>query len=144
MLDMKAGVHLKTAGTTWLEELAGIAAAGGAGLSFAKEIYQESYRRCDELCQPYLAIISIERRQLPSPAAVASWNSEEFVRALEHDPLCESYNPHLRQLLHIGFKVAAATMGRFTDMLKECRSIIEDRVTGNLFERHIRPLFLGK
>jgi hypothetical protein len=144
ILDMKAGVHLKTAGTTWLEELAGIAASGGAGLSFAKEIYQESYRRCDELCQPYLAIINIERPQLPSPAAVASWNSEEFVRALQHDPLCESYNPHLRQLLHIGFKVAAATMGRFTDMLKECRRIVEDRVTGNLFERHIRPLFLEK
>jgi len=31
--------HLKTAGTTWLEELIGLAAAGGDGLVIAKEIY---------------------------------------------------------------------------------------------------------
>ena len=36
-----AGVHLKTAGTTWLEELIGLAEAGGEGLDLAKEIYAE-------------------------------------------------------------------------------------------------------
>ena len=34
-----AGVHIKTAGTTWLEELIGLAEAGGDGLEIAKEIY---------------------------------------------------------------------------------------------------------
>ncbi|HVY71028.1 MAG TPA: tagaturonate epimerase family protein, partial [Verrucomicrobiae bacterium] len=38
----KAGLHLKTAGTTWLEELIGLAEAGGAGLALAKEIYAEA------------------------------------------------------------------------------------------------------
>jgi hypothetical protein len=33
-----AGVHLKTAGTTWLEELIGLAEAGGDGLELAREI----------------------------------------------------------------------------------------------------------
>ena len=32
-----AGVHLKTAGTTWLEELIGLAEAGGGGLDLAKQ-----------------------------------------------------------------------------------------------------------
>jgi hypothetical protein len=34
-----AGLHIKTAGTTWLEELIGLAEAGGDGLEMAKEIY---------------------------------------------------------------------------------------------------------
>jgi hypothetical protein len=35
-----AGVHLKTAGTTWLEELIGLATAGGEGLAIAREVYR--------------------------------------------------------------------------------------------------------
>jgi len=44
-----AGVHLKTAGTTWLEELIGLAEAGGEGLALAKEIYAEAIGHVDEL-----------------------------------------------------------------------------------------------
>ena len=62
---MDTGIHLKTAGTTWLEELSGLAASGGAGLTFAKEIYKESYMRCEALCQPYLAIIDVDKRAAP-------------------------------------------------------------------------------
>jgi hypothetical protein len=138
-----AGLHLKTAGTTWLEELAGLAASGGAGLILAKEIYRESYQRCDDLCKPYLAVIDIDRNQLPPPAQVASWNSEEFLLALHHDLPCRSCNLHLRQLLHVGFKVAAEKGTRFTQMLRECRGPIEENVTRNLYENHIVPLFLG-
>jgi hypothetical protein len=138
-----AGIHLKTAGTTWLEELAGIAASGSRGLAFAKEIYLEAYRRCDDLCKPYLAVISIDRKQLPTPDLVAGWSSEEFVLALHHDVLCKTCNLHLRQLLHVGFKVAAEKGSRFSDMLREARTIIEDNVTSNLYEKHIVPLFMG-
>ena len=138
---MDAGIHLKTAGTTWLEELSGLAASGGAGLLFAKEIYRESYARCEALCQPYLAIIDIDAQQLPDPGVVASWSGEEFVSALRHDPSCKSYNRNLRQLLHIGFKVAAEKKVRFAELVDKFRSTVEDNVTGNLFERHIRPLF---
>ena len=45
-----AGVHLKTAGTTWLEELIGLAAAGDGGLEIAKKVYDGAWRRFDELC----------------------------------------------------------------------------------------------
>jgi hypothetical protein len=141
--NMDAGIHLKTAGTTWLEELAGFAASGGDGLLFAKEIYREAYQRCDDLCKPYLAVINIDKHKLPSPAQVDSWSSEEFVLALHHDLPCESCNLHLRQLLHVGFKVAAEKGTRFAEMVGECRSIIEENVTGNLYDKHIVPLFMG-
>ncbi|HRS97472.1 MAG TPA: tagaturonate epimerase family protein, partial [Smithella sp.] len=42
------GLHLKTAGTTWLEEIVGLADAGGDGLAMAKEIYRAAYSRFDE------------------------------------------------------------------------------------------------
>jgi hypothetical protein len=139
--SLNTGIHLKTAGTTWLEELSGLAACGGPGLSFAKEIYLESYVRCEDLCQPYRAIIDIDPRKLPTPELVKSWGPEEFVSALQHEESCRSYNSHLRQLLHIGFKVAAERKALFAELLAENRRVVENNVTRNLYERHIKPLF---
>jgi len=42
-------VHLKTAGTNWLEELIGLAESDGTGLAIAKEIYSEALAHKDEL-----------------------------------------------------------------------------------------------
>ena len=47
-----AGLHVKTAGTTWLEEVIGLAEAGGEGLAIAKEIYAEALAHFDELTGP--------------------------------------------------------------------------------------------
>jgi len=55
-----AGVHIKTAGTTWLEELTGLAKSGGEGLAIAKEIYRLALPRFDELCAPYAAVIDVQ------------------------------------------------------------------------------------
>ena len=46
MKKFDAGVHLKTAGTTWLEELIGLAEAGGSGLEMAKEVYARGVCAC--------------------------------------------------------------------------------------------------
>jgi hypothetical protein len=139
-----AGLHLKTAGTTWLEELIGLAAAGGEGLSIAKDVYREAWKRFDELCAPYASVVDIDRDALPSPDVVAGWDSNAYAAALCHNAACESYNPHLRQLLHVGYKVAAEMGNRFSDALRQYSEIIAGNVTRNLFERHVRPLFLGK
>ncbi|KKL82757.1 hypothetical protein LCGC14_1981560, partial [marine sediment metagenome] len=56
-----AGLHLKTAGTTWLEELIGLAIAGGDGLDIAREVYSSAFGRFDELCSPYAAVIDIDK-----------------------------------------------------------------------------------
>lgn len=140
--EFNAGVHVKTAGTTWLEELIGLAEAGGSGLALAKDVYAEAFAHAAELCAPYATVIAIDPAQLPSPEAVAGWSSEQFVRALRHNDQNPAYNPHLRQLLHVGYKVAAHMGPRFLDALDAHREIIARNVTENLFERHIRPIFL--
>ena len=139
-----AGVHLKTAGTTWLEEVTGLAEAGGDGLALAKEIYAEALVHRDELCAPYAAVIDIDARKLPSPDVVSGWNSGQFVRALRHDPKCPAFNPHLRQLLHVGYKVAARMGVRYLKLLKQCEPMIARNVTENLYDRHLKPLFIGR
>jgi hypothetical protein len=48
----------------------------------------------------------------------------------------------MRQLLHVSFKVAAKYGRRYTDLLVANREIVARQVTDNLFERHMRPLFL--
>jgi hypothetical protein len=137
------GVHLKTAGTTWLEELIGLAEAGGEGLDAAKEIYSEAYAHRDELCAPYSSVIAIDPAKLPEPAKVRGWSSQQFVSALRHDPSNPEYNSDLRQLLHIGFKVAAKMGTRYLNLISDARDTIAKNVTENLFERHIKPLFIG-
>jgi hypothetical protein len=138
-----AGVHLKTAGTTWLEELIGLAEAGGPGLELAKEIYAEAYAHRDELCAPYATVIDIRPSHLPDPAQVKGWSSAQYVSALRHDQKNPGFNPDLRQLLHVGYKVAAKKGQAYLDALKANRASISRNVTQNLFERHIQPLFLA-
>ncbi len=138
-----AGVHVKTAGTTWLEELIGLAEAGNDGLVLTKKIYAEAYTQASVLCAPYSTVIDIDHAKLPTPAEVAAWTGEQYVSALRHDPMNPAYNPSLRQLLHVGFKVAAKMGARFTDALDANREIVSRNVTQNLFARHIRPIFLG-
>jgi hypothetical protein len=138
-----AGVHLKTAGTTWLEELIGLAESGGGGLAVAKEIYAEAFAHADELTTPYATVIDIHRSALPSPDQVQDWSSEEFTRALRHDQTNAAYNSSFRQLLHVGFKVAAHMGPRYLETLRENEETVARNVTANLFERHIRPVFLG-
>jgi len=139
-----AGLHLKTAGTTWLEELIGLAAAGHDGLQIAKEIYKTALLRFDELCAPYAAVVDIDPSALPSPETVDEWSEEAFASALRHDLACQAYNPSLRQLLHVGYKVAAEMGSRFLDALEKHADVIAKGVTHNIYERHVRPLLLAQ
>jgi len=143
MRKYDAGVHLKTAGTTWLEEIIGLAEAGGEGLALAKEIYAEAYAHREELCAPYASVIDIDPAKLPKPEEVDRWSSDQLVSALRHDPKNPAYNSSMRQLLHVGFKVAAKMGRRYLDLLSKEEETIAKNVTTNLFDRHIRPLFLG-
>ncbi len=139
-----AGLHLKTAGTTWLEELIGLAEAGGPGLALAKEIYAEAFSHSEDLCKPYASVIDIDYAKLPEPAAVAGWTSEQFTGAMRHDAKNPLYDRGARQLLHVAFKIAAKMGDRYLNMLDECEESISRNVTLNLYERHIRPLLIGK
>jgi hypothetical protein len=138
-----AGLHLKTAGTTWLEELIGLAEAGGAGLELAKEIYADAIDHVEELCGPYAAVIDIHRDKLPSVAVVNGWRGEQFANALRHIPGHPDFNPHFRQLLHVSFKLAAKQGAKYLDLLKANADVVAKNVTENIFDRHLAPLFLG-
>jgi len=141
MAKFDAGVHLKTAGTTWLEELIGLALAGGDGLALAKEIYITALGRFDELCGPYWAVIDIDPDRLPSVDVLDTWSGENFAAALRHDPSCVDYNLHLRQLLHVAYKVAAEMGDRYLQALDEFEAVIAENVTANIYERHLKRVF---
>jgi hypothetical protein len=139
--DFDAGLHLKTAGTTWLEEVIGLALSGGDGLDIAKEIYAKALAKKDELCAPYATVIDIDASKLPSAAEVNGWTSQQFATAVMHDPGQPGFNPHMRQLIHVGFKIAAQMGDRYLEMLDVCEETISKYVTGNLWTRHLKPLF---
>lgn len=137
-----AGVHVKTAGTTWLEELIGLSEAGPEGLAMAKQIYASALDHLDDLCAPYAAVIDIDPKQLPAAGEVRDWTAEQYSGALRHDQQNPLFNPHVRQLLHVGYKIAAGLGDRYTDLLVACEDSISRNVTQNLYDRHIEPLFV--
>jgi hypothetical protein len=134
------GLHLKTAGTTWLEEVIGLAIAGGDGLAMAKEIYKESYNRQEELCAPYADVIDIDPKRLPSVEEVANWSGEKFANTLRHIPENTNYNADFRQLIHVAYKVAAEKGDAYYSMLKKHAEIIGSCVEENIYERHLKRL----
>ena len=137
-----AGLHIKTAGTTWLEELIGLAEAGGDGLVLAKEIYAYALEHVDELCAPYASVIDIDRSKLPEAATVNGWTGPQLANALRHIPGHPEFNANMRQLLHVSFKIAAKAGKRYTDLLKANEAIVANQVTENIYDRHMKPLFL--
>jgi hypothetical protein len=137
-----SGLHIKTAGTTWLEELIGLALTEGNGLDIVKEVYNKSLQRFDELCQPYATVIDIDEKNLPSVETVNSWDGITFAQALRHDQKCADYNQDMRQLLHVGYKIAAEMATQFYPALEKFADTISGQVFENLYERHLKPLFL--
>ncbi len=137
-----AGLHLKTAGTTWLEELIGLAMAGGEGLELAKDVYRVAYDRFDELCKPYATVIDIDVEKLPAPSVVDEWDGDMYSESLRHDQSNPRYNLHFRQLLHVGYKVAAEKGDEYLGALKKFSDIVAKNVTENILDRHVKPLFL--
>ena len=138
-----AGVHVKTAGTTWLEELIGLAEAGGEGLTLAKEIYAKALENVDALCEPYASVIDIDSDKLPTAEKVAGWSGDQYANALRHVQEHSEFNQHLRQLLHIAFKLAAKEGARYTDLLKANSEVVGKNVTENLYDRHFKRLFVA-
>jgi len=138
-----AGLHVKTAGTTWLEELVGLAEAGGEGLAVAKEVYRQATKRFTELCAPYATVIDVAHARLPVVAQVLAWDGPRFARALRHARDCPDYNPDFRQLLHVGYKVAAEMGARYLDALAANEAVVSRHVRENMLERHLQPIFGG-
>lgn len=137
------GIHLKTAGTTWLEEMIGLAEAGNEALELAKEIYANALGRFDELCVPYATVIDVKESRLPTAEEVKGWSGEKFANTLRHNQQHPDFNPDFRQMLHVAYKVAGENGDRYYAALKKYKDIVGANVTLNLYERHVVPLFLS-
>ncbi len=135
------GIHIKTAGTTWLEEMIGLALSGPDALSLAKSIYSKAYERRAELCAPYSTVIDIHENLLPLPAEVEAWNGKQFADTLRHIPGHPLYNPSFRQLIHVGYKIAAEYSNVYISLINRNAITVGDQVTENIYERHIKRLF---
>jgi len=135
------GIHVKTAGTTWLEEVIGLAVSGGEALKAAKSIYSQALVRKDELCAPYADVIDINTGQLPTVEEVETWSSEKFANSLRHIPGHPDYNANLRQLIHVGYKIASEMGTYYTDLLKANSEVIGQCVEENLYDRHLKRMF---
>jgi hypothetical protein len=137
-----AGVHVKTAGTTWLEEVIGLSEAGGEGLALVREMYAYALEHVDALCAPYASVIDIDRSQLPAAGVVAQWSGAQMANAVRHIPGHPEFNANIRQLLHVSFKLAAQRGAVYLDLLKRHEAIVGKHVTENLFARHLKPLLI--
>lgn len=135
------GIHVKTAGTTWLEEVIGLSVSGDEGLEVAKEIYIKALARKDELCAPYADVIDIDNSELPTPEEVESWTGEQFANTLRHIPGHPEYNPNFRQLIHVGYKVAAEMGTKYTGLLEKYADIVGGCVEENIYDRHLKRIF---
>jgi hypothetical protein len=136
------GIHVKTAGTSWLEEVIGLAMTDDAdAIDLAKAIYAGALTRFDELCGPYATVIDIDKSKLPSTKDVERWTGEKLADTLRHIPGHPDYNPNFRQLIHVGYKVAAEYGTEYTGALETHKEIVGRQVTENIFDRHIKRLF---
>ncbi|MDN3594876.1 tagaturonate epimerase family protein [Zunongwangia endophytica] len=135
-----SGLHLKTAGTTWLEEAIGLAESGGKAFEFIQQLYTEALDRYDELTENYTEVLDIDKEKLPQKNAFET--GEVFAEALRHDSANQNYNPHFRQLMHCAYKIAGEK-DEFYSLLDSCRNKIEENVTFNLYQRHLVPLFIN-
>lgn len=135
------GIHLKTAGTTWLEEVIGLAEAGGEALDFVKDLYVDAIVNMDELCSLYADVIDIDKEHLPPWDIVSDWTGRKFAASLRHIPGNNDYNPHMRQLMHVAYKLAAAKKDTWYRLTRENEDIIASGVYENIFKRHICRLF---
>lgn len=135
------GIHIKTAGTTWLEENIGLALAAPEGLALAKKIYVGALGRMDELTIPYATVIDVDVKALPSPEEVEKWDAETYARTMRHNQEDPLYNPSFRQLIHVSYKIAAELSGEYLPALEKYTDVIGEQITANIGERHIKRLF---
>ena len=91
----------------------------------------------------YASVIDIDSDKLPTAEKVAGWSGDQYANALRHVQEDPEFNQHLRQLLHIAFKLAAKEGARYTDLLKANSEVVGKNVTENLYDRHFKRLFVA-
>ena len=133
------GIHLKTAGTTWLEEVIGLAEAGET--DFVCRLYAVALDRFDELTANYDQVLNIDRDQLPSCHDLSRLNGASLAAVIRHDKDNPGYDPNVRQLLHTAYKIAAEQIDEYSNLVKVHAALIGRGVRDNILHRHLLSLF---
>jgi hypothetical protein len=68
-----------------------------------------------------------QAKNLPAPCAIFPGHPD--------------YNPNFRQLVHVGYKVAAEMGEKYTNLLKKYSDVVGSCVEENIYERHLKRLF---
>lgn len=135
------GIHIKTAGTTWLEENIGLAVADPEALKLAKKIYVNALGRMEELTVPYATVIDVDVNALPTPEEVEGWDADTYARTMRHNQEDPLYNPSFRQLIHVSYKIAAELGDEYYPALEKHSDVIAEEVIENIYDRHIKRFF---
>ena len=69
------------------------------------------------------------------------WDEKTYAETLRHDASNTNYNLDVRQLLHVGYKVASEMGERYLSALVEHEKSVAQNVTENLLDRHLRVIF---
>ncbi|NOR75317.1 MAG: hypothetical protein GQ525_09175, partial [Draconibacterium sp.] len=79
--------------------------------------------------------------QLPTSEEVSCWTGKKFGDSLRHIPGHPDYNLNFRQLIHVGYKVAAEMEEKYTNLLKKYENVVGGCVEENIYDRHLKRLF---
>ncbi len=72
---------------------------------------------------------------------VSEWNGKKFADSLRHIPGNKDYNPNMRQLIHVAYKLAALKMDDYYRLLEANEKTVSACVYENIYNRHICRLF---
>jgi tagaturonate epimerase len=69
---------------------------------------------------------------LPSKSEVSKWNSKKFTDSIRHVPVNPDYNPNMRQLIHVAYKLAALKMDEDYRLLESNEKTMSECVYENI------------
>lgn len=134
------GIHIKTAGSTWLTDCTALIQINEDTLDLVKSIYAIALNQIDLLSKSYINKLKIDKTKLPTSAEMFMWPSEGMKAVLTiHD---KDFNPNLRQLMSIAFNIAAEYGAIFTECIIDNNEEISKQHTISIYESIIKPILI--
>ncbi|MEJ2005504.1 MAG: tagaturonate epimerase family protein, partial [Cyclobacteriaceae bacterium] len=133
------GIHLKTAGTSWLEEVIGLAESGET--AYVSDLYTQALSRFEELTGAYKDVIDIDFDKLPGAEDFSRLDGKSMAAVIRHDSSKPGYDRNVRQLMHTAYKIAAENKEELLKKIDSHHEKIGEGVYDNLLNKHLVPLF---
>ena len=82
-----------------------------------------------------------EKENFHKTVTVSLCDRKRFSESLKHEPGNSCYNPDMRQLIHVAYKLAGLQIKTFYRLLEANENIVSNCVYDNIYNRHICRLF---